>query len=222
MFTFKKLATRASAACLLLLLSVAPLLSQAAAPRAKTKAENDAYMLLYNEADPTKKAHLATNFLADHPETEFKMSAYQMQIDSYTRLGNLDKVLETGEKFTRDFPQADNNTKKFVMQRMMTSYQQKNDFAKTVEYGDQLLAIDPTDLPALLVVSSILAQLLPTTEEDKKAAQRDKALDYCSRAKAEIELLQRPAEIPDVLWTAEKNKLLATVDSSIRLVHLNK
>ena len=76
--------------------------------------------------------------------------------------------------------------------------------------------------PALLVVSSILAQLLPTTEEDKKAAQRDKALDYCSRAKAEIELLQRPAEIPDVLWTAEKNKLLATVDSSIRLVEANR
>ena len=182
MFTFKKLATRASAACLLLSLSVAPLFSQAAAeqkqPQAKTKAENDAYM----------------------------------QLDSYARLGNLDKVVETGEKFIRDFPQADNNTKKFVIQRMMTAYQQKNDLAKTVEYGDQLLAIDPYDLPALLTVSSILAQLLPTTEEDKKAAQRDKALDYCSRAKAEIELLQRPAEIPDVLWTAEKNKLLATVD----------
>jgi tetratricopeptide (TPR) repeat protein len=141
--------------------------------------------------------------------------------ESYARLGNLDKFVETGEKFIRDFPQADNNTKKFVLQRMMTSYQQKNDFAKTVEYGDQLLAIDPTDLPALLVVSSMLAQL-PTTEEDKKGAQVDKALEYCSRAKAEIELLQRPAEIPDVLWTAEKNKLLATVDSSIRLVEANR
>ena len=54
-------------------------------------------------------------------------------------------------KLARNFPptflQADNNTKKFVMQRMMTSYQQKNDFAKTVEYGDKLLAIDPKDLP---------------------------------------------------------------------------
>jgi len=192
MFTFKTLATRASAVCLLLGLSVAPLFSQAAAeqkqPQAKTKAENDAYM----------------------------------QLESYARLGNLDKFVETGERFIRDFPQADNNTKKFVLQRMMTAYQQKNDFAKTVEYGDKLLAIEPYDLPALLVVSSMLAQLLPTTEEDKKGAQVDKALDYCSRAKAEIELLQRPAEIPDVLWTAEKNKLLATVDSSIRVVEANR
>ncbi len=150
MFSFKKWAASASAACLLVSLSVAPLFSQAAAeqkqPQAKTKAEYDAYMLLYNEAAPAKKVELAAKFLTDHPETEFKMFVYQMQIDGYARLGNVDKVVETGEKFSSDFPQADNNTKKFVMQRMMTSYQQKNDFAKTVEYGDKLLAIDPKDL----------------------------------------------------------------------------
>jgi hypothetical protein len=97
MFTFKTLATRASAACLLLGLSVAPLFSQAAAeqkqPQARTKAENDAYMLLYNEADRVKKVELATRFLADYPETEFKLTV------------NLH--LETGEKFIRDFPQAE-------------------------------------------------------------------------------------------------------------------
>ena len=190
MFSSKKWAATASAACLLLSLSVTPLFSQAAAqqkqPQAKTKAEYDAYM----------------------------------QIDSYARLGNMDKVVETGEKFERDFPQADNNTKKFVMQRMMTSYQQKNDFAKTVEYGDKVLTIDPKDIPVLLTLSSILTARLPLpTEEDKKAAQLNKALDYSNRAKAEIELLQKPAQITDELWTTEKNKLLATVNSSIDLVH---
>ncbi|MGH9426586.1 MAG: hypothetical protein ACRD2L_09845 [Terriglobia bacterium] len=228
MFSFKKWAGIASAVCLLLSLSVAPLFSQAAAeqksPQAKTKAEYDAYMLLYNEAAPAKKVELAAKFLADHPETEFKMFVYQMQIDGYARLGNVDKVVETGEKFSSDFPQADNNTRKFVMQRMMTSYQQKNDFAKTVEYGDKLLAIDPKDLPSLLTLSSILPERLPTlpTEEAKKAAQLDKALDYSNRAKVEIEALQKPAQITDDQWTTEKNKLLATVNSSIGLVHLNK
>ena len=230
MFSFKKWAASASAACLLVSLSVAPLFSQAAAeqkqPQAKTKAEYDAYMLLYNEGAPAKKVELATKFLADHPETEFKMFVYQMQIDSYARLSppNVDKVVETGEKFFSDFPQADNNTKKFVMQRMMTSYQQKNDFAKTVEYGDKLLAIDPKDLPSLLTLSSILPERLPT-EEDKKAAQLDKALDYSNRAKAEIEAVfskAPPAQITGEQWTTEKNKLLATVNSSIGLVHLNK
>jgi hypothetical protein len=87
MFSFKKWAGRASAVCLLLSLSVAPLFSQAAAeqksPQAKTKAEYDAYMLLYNEGAPAKKVDLAVKFLADHPETEFKMFVYQMQIDGY-------------------------------------------------------------------------------------------------------------------------------------------
>jgi tetratricopeptide (TPR) repeat protein len=225
MFSFKKWAGRASAVCLLLSLSVAPLFSQAAAeqksPQAKTKAEYDAYMLLYNEGAPAKKVDLAVKFLADHPETEFKMFVYQMQIDGYARLGNVDKVVETGEKFATDFPQADSNTKKFVMQRMMTSYQQKNDFAKTVECGDKLLAIDPKDLPSLLTLSSILPERLPP-EEDKKAAQLDKALDFSNRAKAEVEALQKPPQITDEQWTIEKNKLLATVNSSIGLVHLNK
>jgi hypothetical protein len=228
MFSFKKWAGSASAACLLLSLSVAPLFSQAAAeqkqPQAKTKAEYDAYMALYSEGAPAKKVELAAKFLTDHPETEFKMFVYQMQIDSYARLGNVDKVVETGEKFFSDFPQADNNTKKFVMQRMMTSYQQKNDFAKTVEYGDKLLAIDPKDLPSLLTLSSILPERLPA-EEDKKAAQLDKALDYSNRAKAEIESVfskAPPAQITGEQWTTEKNKLLATVNSSIGLVHLNK
>jgi tetratricopeptide (TPR) repeat protein len=116
---------------------------------------------------------------------------------------------------------ADNNTKKFVMQRMMIAYQQKNDFAKTVEYGERVLGIDPKDLPSLLVLSSTLSERLPT-EEEKKAAQLDKALEYSTRAIAEIEALQKPAPMPDELWTTEKNKLLATVNSSIGLVHLNK
>jgi hypothetical protein len=228
MFSFKRWAASASAACLLLSLSVAPLFSQAAAeqksPQAKTKAEYDAYMALYSEKDPPKKVDLAAKFLADHPETEFKMFVYQMQIDSYQQLRNIDKLVETGEKFSSDFPQADNNTKKFVMQRMMTAYQQKNDFAKTVETGEKLLAIDPKDLSSLLTLSSVLPER-PPTEEDKKPAYFAKALDYSTRAKAEIEAYQKPAQTPpitDEQWTAEKNKLLATVNASIGLIHLNK
>lgn len=213
------------ASCLLLSLSAASLRGQAAAgqktPEAKTKAEYDAYLALFNEQNAGKKTELATKFLTDYPDTEFKMYIYQMQINSYAQLNNPDKVVETGEKFASDFPQADSNTKKFVMQRMMASYQQKNDFAKTVEYGDRLLAADPKDLPSLLTLSSILPERLPQ-EEEKKAAQLDKALDYSNRALNEINALQKPQQISDQQWNDEKNKLLATVNSSIGLVHLNR
>ena len=87
------------ASCLALGLSVTPLYSQAAAeqksPQAKTKAEYDAYLALFNEQIPAKKVELATKFLVDYPETEFKMYIYQMEINSYAQLGNADKVIET-------------------------------------------------------------------------------------------------------------------------------
>jgi hypothetical protein len=199
--------------------------SQAAAeqkqPQAKTKAEYDSYLALFNEQSPAKKVELATKFLTEYPETEFKMYIYQMEIDSYARLGNVDKVIETGNKFSADFPQADNNTKKFVLQRLMASYQQQNNFDKTVEMGEKLLAIDPKDLPSLLTLSSILPERLPP-DEAQKNAQLDKALQYAERALAEINALQKPGQITDQQWTDEKNKLLATVNSSIGLVHLNR
>jgi hypothetical protein len=50
----------------------------------------------------------------------------------------------------------------------MQSYQQLNNFDKTVEYGDKLLALNPKDLPAFLTLSSILPERLPPAE-DKKA-----------------------------------------------------
>lgn len=212
--------------CFLLGPSVSLLYSQAAAteqkqPQAKTKAEYDAYLALFNEQNPTKKVELATKFLSEYPETEFKQFIYQMQINSYAQLGSADKVIETANKFTTDFPQADNNTKKFVLQRMMAAYQQQNNFEKTVESGEKLLEIDPKDLPSLLTLSSILPERLPQ-DEAKKNAQLDKALDYANRAQAEINALQKPAQVSDAQWTEEKNKLLATVNSSIGLVHLNR
>ena len=45
------------------------------------------------------------------------------------------------------------------------------------------------------------------------------SLEDVSAIKAEIESLQKPAQITDERWTKEKNKLLATVDSTIDLVH---
>ncbi len=225
MRSLKMWAVSVATGCLLLSFSAAPLHAQAAAgqkaPEAKSKAEYDEYLVLFNEQNPTKKTELATKFLAQYPETEFKMYIDQMQISSYAQLNNPDKVIEIGERFASDFPQADNNTRKFIMQRMMAAYQQKNEFAKTVEYGDKLLAVDPKDLPSLLTLSSILPERLPQ-EEDKKTAQLDKALDYSKRAEAEIKALQRPAQISDAQWSEEKNKLLATVNSSIGLVHLNR
>ena len=195
-------------------------------PQAKTKAEYDAYVAVFNEQTPDKKVELASKFLTDFGDSEFKAYIYQMLIDSYIRQGNPAKVVEIGEKFQADYPQADNNTKKFVLQRLMSAYQQQNNFEKTVESGEKLLVADPKDLPSLLTLASILPERLPT-DDAKKAEQLEKAQGFAQRALTEINGLQKPAgaagaQITDEQWSSEKNKLLASVYSSIGLIHLNR
>lgn len=200
-----------------------PTVQEQKQPQAKTQVEYDAYMAAYKEQAPAAKAELASKFLTDFPDSEFKIYIYQMLIDSYSRLGNPAKVTEYGEKFLADFPQADNNTKKFVLQRLMGAYQQQNNFEKTVETGEKLLAIDPKDLPPLLTLASILPERLPA-DEAKKTEQLEKAQGFAQRALTEINALQKPAGIAmtDEQWSAEKNKLLGSVYSSMGLISLNK
>ena len=232
MIRFRMLVLSSAAGCLMMATSLTPLRAQTEnkpqaeqkQPQAKNKAEYDAYLAMYNEQDPNKKVDLATKFLTDFPDTEFKPYVYQIQINTYASMGKPDKVVEVGEKFSSDFPQADNNTKKFVFQRVMQSYQQLNNFEKTVEYGDKLLALDPNDLPALLTLSSILPERLPQAE-DKKAQQLDRAMEIAQKAMTHVNALTsgpKPAQITDQQWAEEKNRLQASVRASIGLVHLNK
>lgn len=215
------------------IISVTPLCGQAEqaqaakAPQAKTQAEYNAYMAMYNEnQDLAKKAGLAESFLAAYPDSDFKMGIYQIEIFCYLRLNNPDKVIEAGTKFDTDFPQADAAAKKSVYQPMMQAYQMKNNFEKTVEYGEKLLALDPNDLPALLTLCAVLPERLPpATEEAKRNEQLAKALDYSQRALAQANIITggaKPAQMSDEQWTAERNRLLAQVNSSLALVYLNK
>ena len=63
-------------------------------PQAKTQVEYDAYMAAYKEQAPAAKAELASKFLTDFADSEFKIYIYQMLIDSYGRQGNPAKVTE--------------------------------------------------------------------------------------------------------------------------------
>ncbi|MEW5979852.1 MAG: hypothetical protein AB1898_28995 [Acidobacteriota bacterium] len=215
-------------ACAGVLLSPAGLAqegSQPKQPQAKTKAEYDAYLALFNEQDLTKKVDLAAKFIAEYPASELKPAAYQMQVDSYFNLNQAAKVVESGEKFMQEYPEAEPATKKFVLLKMMSSYQRLNNFEKTVDTGDQILAIDANDLAALLTLSSVLPERLPPDDEAKRSTQLDKAMDIAKRAMEEVNKLisgPKPAAISDQQWADEKNRLQASVNSAIGLVHLNK
>jgi tetratricopeptide (TPR) repeat protein len=226
MNAFKKMMVTIAAGALLVG-GVAPVLraqtaaAPAKAPQAKTTEEYNAYSALFKEADLTKKAELASKFLTSFPDSDFKPYVFQTQIDCYLRLGKNDDVVTVGTKFDTEMPQADPNIKKFMYQRVMQAYQIKNDGDKTIEYGEKILAIDPNDLPALLTLCAVLPERLPQ-EETKRATQLDKGLEYAQKATTAINAIPKPAQLADDQWTTEKNKLLATVNSSQALCYLNK
>ena len=77
---------------ILVLVSALPgsgLAAQARQPQAKTQPEYNAYLALFNEKDPAKKAELGEKFIADFKESDFVPNAYKMIVGGYaaTRIG---------------------------------------------------------------------------------------------------------------------------------------
>ena len=64
-----------------LLISALPVLGQA--PQAKTTAEYNGYLALYNEKDPAKKAGLGEKFIAEFKESDFIPQAHTMIVGAY-------------------------------------------------------------------------------------------------------------------------------------------
>jgi tetratricopeptide (TPR) repeat protein len=193
------------------------------APAYKSTAEGNAYLTLYNEQNPQKKAELGEKFLTDFKDSDFRPQAFQMVIRSYANAQNWAKVMETADKLSTLVPNADNNTKLFAYENAMLAGQQSNQFPKIIEYGDKVLATDPNNLNAQITISSMLPERLPTDEAGKKAAL-DQAFDLASKAQAQLPKIfaQKPAQFTDAQWNQERSNLDGQLNATLGLVHLNR
>ena len=197
-----------------------PAFSQQPAP--KTKAEYDAYMLLYNEKDAQKKAEFGEKFLAENKDSEFVPQAYQMLIGAYARAQNWAKVTDAADRAVA-LPKADAKLKAFAFENAMVASQQANNFDKIVEYGDKLLTLDPNNLNAMITLSSMLPERLPADPAGKKAAL-DKAGALATKAMAGVQQFfgqAKPANVTDAQWNQEKTNLEGQLHATFGLVALN-
>jgi len=193
------------------------------APRPKTRAEFDAYTQLYNEKDMRRKAMLAGKFIADFPESDYLLGAYQLEVQANDALGNHARVVSAGEKALQEFPEAGKAPKIFILQRMIRGYQQLNDPGKTIESAERLLTVESSHLPTLLTLSMVLPRFLPE-DETGRARQLERALEIAHRAQRRVDTIvngPKPAALTPAQWARQKADLPARVHAALGLIYFN-
>ena len=100
----------------------------------------------------------------------------------------------------------------YYYQTIMTSYQQLNDAAKTVEYGERALGQDPEDVLALITVSGVMAER-PPTEEKQKQTQMGRVIELAKKADEKVNAMNLPAD--------QKANIIASVRSTLGLANLH-
>jgi hypothetical protein len=201
---------------LVLAVSVLPGYSQAAQarqPQAKTQPEYNAYLALFNEKDPAKKAELGEKFITDFKESDFIPNAYRMILGGYAGSNNWAKVMDAADRAATSSV-ADNTLKEIAYTNAMIAAQNQNSADKILSYGDKVLALNPNSLQALLLVSGAIPVKYPN---DK--AQLEKAADLASKALAGIQPMLAKA-------SADEKKQLVPIDGTLHgtlgLVAYNK
>jgi len=211
---------------LLIVVLGVPAFSQAppppAGPQAKTPAEYNDYKAAYDDQHAPKKAELAEKFITDYKDSELTGQAYTMMIGAYAKAQNWTKVMDAADRAAA-YPKADARLKGFAFGNAMVAAQQANVFEKIVEYGDKLLSVDPNDLNAMITLSSMIPERLPTDEAAKKAAL-DKANGLANKAMAGVTQLfsqPKPAQFSDSDWNKQKNELEGNLHATLGFIALN-
>src|SRR5215472_1211375 len=94
---------------------------------------------------------------------------------------NVDGKITLLLDFEKQFPQSKSLREAYL--QLVQIYQQKNDQAKIIEYGEKTIKLDPNNLIALLTVTRAYSL-------DGKAASLDRAIAYAQKAVDEIAKLK--------------------------------
>src|SRR5215510_13047151 len=201
-------------------LSVLVMLALALTALAQGEVQNSAYRAFYAEQNGQKKAELGEKFLTDFKESTYRAPILKTILTGYVQSQNWTKVLEHAEKLPTELSDADNATKALVYTFGMAAAQATNNAAKTVDYGDKVLAVDPNNLQAQVFVSTTIPQGMP---QDKAANER--ALDLSTKALAGVQQYfsqPKPAEMTEVQWKQARVEYEDQLHSARGLIYFNR
>ena len=147
-------------------------------------AEYKVYMdTVYNEMDHAKKAAGGEKYLATYPNTVMRTQTYMAILLSYYQIQNWPKALDTADKQTQMAPTLSADDKKTVLLVGMQAAEQTRNTAKLMAYAERVLAVDPKHTGALVTISNLLANSVPT-DDTKKDAHFKLTLEMTGRALA--------------------------------------
>ncbi len=103
-----------------------------------------------------------------------KTQAEQQAVQALLQAQMPDDVIKAADELVTKFPTSD--FKAFALEREGEAYQQKNDNAKAIVYGEQALEADPMNFDADNLLANVLAATTRDTDLDKeeKLAKADK------------------------------------------------
>ncbi len=176
--------------------------------------EYAAYMKVYEEKDPAKKAAAGEKFLTDYPKSAAVTHTYMQILLSYHNAKNFAKALETADKQQQMAPGLSADEKKTVNLVGQAAAEQVKNTAKLQSYAEKVIADDPKNTGALITLSNLLANSVPTANGPAKDAHLTKTLDITRRALAAPKI----AGVADAQW----NPIVAQLHDTECMVLLNQ
>ncbi|HYL84372.1 MAG TPA: tetratricopeptide repeat protein [Candidatus Angelobacter sp.] len=127
------------------------------------------------------------------------------------------KKIELGEAFLQKYPQS--RYLPPIYSGLTIGYMQTNQIPKMLEVGDKAVALTPTDLTTLAILSQTISRV--TNGSTPNAGQQlAKAESYSKKAIEIAPTLPKPANLTDDAFTSAKNQALAAAHSGLALVYI--
>jgi tetratricopeptide (TPR) repeat protein len=160
---------------------------------------------VYSEKDAAKKAAAGEKFLKDYPTTVARTHTYNQIILAYYNSQNWAKALETADKQAQMAPTLAAEDKARTILIGMAAAEQAKNTPKLKEYAGKVLENDPKHAGALVTLSGILANSIPT-DDATKAKHFDETLAITKRALA----VPKPENATAEMWNPVRGQLYDT------------
>jgi tetratricopeptide (TPR) repeat protein len=161
-------------------------------------------------------------------DRKFKLGGQEISAEEAKAYNNLknakdpDSIIKATNDFTAQYPKSSLLTYVYALEA--SAYQQKNDAANVVKYGEKSLDVDSNNLMSLLMVSSVLPQpqMLANISDAEKEKRLGKAVEYAQKALKEIDQLPKQTNESADAYQKRKDQFAAGAYASIGMVHLER